>query len=193
MALGIFGFYANDRFTPERTGRPHSWVVCGHQAIRSKEVSGICFFKIRYKLNGGHDRTWHRSTSNAVCHGSLPVYVSRTSSSFYGETPTIPPLARQSTLAPTFISGGSPVLHPQPKTLPHVPEQGTQSKLPQSRESFQTSEPSELPQSSRLSQQSAPFPDSVAFVMTLADSISPTSSVGRASSYQTCEEESTGC
>ena len=150
-----------------------------------------------YKLSGGHNRTWHRSTSNGVCHGSLPVYVSRTSNSSHGETPAIPSLVRQSTLAPTFTSRVSPVPYQQPKMLPHVPKPDTRSKLSQSCESIRPSEPfepSELPQPSWSSQQSERAPDPAESMLTLADSISPPSSVGGASSYQTCEEaESTRC
>jgi len=150
-----------------------------------------------YKLNGRHDRTWHRSTSNAICHGSLPVYLSRTSSSSYGETPAIPSLARQSTLAPTFISRVSPVPYQPPKPSHHVPEPDTRSKLSQSCKSIgpsEPSEPSELPRSSRLSQQGEPVTGPAASMLTLADSISPASSVGEGSSYQTCEEAgSTRC
>jgi len=195
VALGIFKLCPYDRFAPRRTGRPPSWMVGSRQAVRPNEVSGLIFQNTLHAQRG-RDRTWHGSTSNAVCHGSLPVYFSRTSSSSYAETPTIPPLVRQSTFTPTFISQLSPMSHQQPRVLPHVLEPDTRPKLSQPYENIrpnEPSEPSELPQSSRSSQQSEPVPSPAASVLTLTDNISPVSSVGGASSYRTCEEESTRC
>jgi len=72
-------------------------------------------------------RRWHRSALNSVCHGSLPVYISRTPSPSYSDVPIIPSLPRLSTLAPTFGSRVSSMLY-QPEVIPPVPVLDTRSK-----------------------------------------------------------------
>ncbi|KAF9651327.1 STE3-domain-containing protein [Thelephora ganbajun] len=98
-------------------------------------------------------RVWHRSTLNAICHGSLPVYISRSSSSSsYGEAPAIPSLVRQSTLAPTFSSRVSSVQFHQPEVSLHTSERDARSNLSQPYETIRPNEPSELQETSQPSE-----------------------------------------
>jgi len=147
-------------------------------------------------------RGQHRSISNTVSHGSLPVYISRTPSPPHSGAPVIPPLVRQSPLAPTLCSRASAVEDQRSETLPKTSERDTRSSLSQlcDNETIRPhahSEPEEAPQHcdplepSRSSEQTERVPNSAVSTVTLADSTYPASSVGRTSSaYRTCEEES---
>lgn len=68
-----------------------------------------------------YNRKWHQSVLRAAPDGSLPVYISRTSGSSYGEMPAVPPLVLQPTPAP----------YQQPETSSphHIPEPDLQSKF----------------------------------------------------------------
>ena len=131
----------------ERANRLLGWLAAAKVYVRTRLAAS---FKKNTSHADDNDRTWHRSTSNAICHGSLPVYISRSSSSSYGESPAIPPLVRQSTLAPTFSTRVSSVPHQQPEILPHVPD--TRSELSQPRETVQPNEPSEPRETSSSSE-----------------------------------------
>ena len=161
----------------------------------------VSFSLITEYING-NDRVQNRSISNAICHGSLPVYISRSSSSSYSEAPVIPPLVRLSTLAPTFGSQATSVGHQQPDILPQTSDRDARSFLSQTcdgetirpnvpSEPKEALQPCDSLQLSRSSQQTERVVNPTASVLTLADSTYPPSSFGRASSaFRTCEEGS---
>lgn len=193
MALGIFEPCAFSRFTPQRTDRLACWTAGVRQDVCPNEV-GSLFFQRKFRFDS-HDRAWHRSASNTVCHGSLPVYITRASS----EAPIIPSIIRQSTLAPTFSSRPPSVHSYRPEVLPHPSKLDIRSRPSQAGDTMRLSEPSEpqetfqsneLPQLSQFLHQSKPVLSPTASMLTLADSIYPAPSLGGASSYRTCEEES---
>jgi hypothetical protein len=144
-----------------------------------------------------HDSAPHRSISNVICHGSLPVYISQSSISLHSEAPAIPSLVRQSTLAPTFCSRASPVEHQQPEPLPQTSERDTRSSLSQpcdsetirpkaASEPKETSQPYDASEPSRSSQQTERVPASM---LALAGCTCPPSSFeGASSAHRTCEE-----
>jgi hypothetical protein len=184
-------FCAHNGFIPKRADRLACWIVRVRQDVCPNEV-GSPFFQWKFHVDN-HGRAWHRSASDAACHGSLPVYISRASS----EPPIIPPLIRQSTLAPTLSPQPSSVQSYRPEVLPHTSRLDIRSKPPQAGDRMRPSEPSEpqetsqsneSPQSSRPPHKSKPALSSAASMLTLADSIYPAPSLGGASSYRTCEE-----
>lgn len=172
-------------FSNERTNRLIRWLTSVKVYIRMRSV--VHFSHITYSPIDDRDRAQRRSFSNAVCHGSLPVYISQTSISSYGEAPAIPPLVRQSTLAPTLGSRVSSAEHRQPEALPQASERGTQSSFsqlfdsetirpnapPQPEKNPQPCDPS---QSSRSSQQTERVRDPAASMVTLGDSTYPQAS-----------------
>jgi len=150
------------------------------------------FLNRNFMLNNDFDRAWNRSISNADCHGSLPVYISRASS----EPPTIPPLIRQSTLAPTLGSRLSSAQSFRPEVLLRTSQFDIRSKPLPADDTVRPSEhsgPQETSQSNEPHQpnpsphQNNPVPSPAASMLTLADSTYLAPSLGGASSYRTCE------
>lgn len=145
-----------------------------------------------------YDSVRHRSISNVICHGTLPVYITRStnSSESYSVAPEIPPLVRHSPLAPTLSSQVSPEEHQQPESS----ERDTRSSISQTcdgetirpniaaSEAKKTSSPCDPLQSNRSSQQAERVQTSAGSILTLAGSTCHASSFGRSSStYGTCE------
>lgn len=130
-------------------------------------------------------RTFHRSASNAICHGSLPVYISRSSTSS-SEVPAIPPLARQSTLSPSFRSRVTSGEEHQPGVLPQNSRSDTRSSPSQPCDAEQetrldvpfkpqgTFHPREVPRSSRSPQPTERAISSMASISTLVNTTHPT-------------------
>jgi hypothetical protein len=201
VALGIFKPCARVWFISEREGQATIWLASIRQGICPNKVCNTLVPS--YFHADDHYRILHRPTSTAVCHGSLPVYISRSSTSSHSEAPVISPLVRQSTLAPTFSSQAPSVKYQQSEIYSTTSEPDTRSSSSQPCETEtetirpnapserqETSKPYELPRSSRSSQQTQRILNSTASVLTLADSTYPASSFGRGSStYQTCEED----
>jgi hypothetical protein len=192
VALGIFGHRTRHRFIPERKSQPTSSL-----ALKISRV-GSSLFSDHSHINV-HDRVRHRSISNVLCHGSLPVYIPRSSSS-YSEAPAIPSLVRQSTLAPTFGSRVTSVEHQQPEVPPQISGRDTQSSLSQpcDSETIRPNAPSETEetlrpcnplQPSRSSQQTERVRNPTASTLTLTDSTYLVSSFGEASSTHRTREE----
>jgi len=171
-------------FPKERADRLLGWLAAAKLYIRTRSAVFIPF-RNALDIDHHHDRIWNRPTSSTVCHGSLPVYISRTSSSSHGEAPAIPSLARQSTLALTFNSQVSSVQ--RSAVFRHTPESDTRSKPcetsqhNESSEPQETSEPGGPPQLSRPPQKSEHVLNPATSMLSLADS-------AYASSYRTCEE-----
>lgn len=169
-------------FPKERVDRVLRWLAAPRTYIRMRWAADS--FRNPIHIDN-HDRKWHQEVSNAAPHGSLPVYISRTSSSSYGETFAIPPLILQPTAA---NSRGSFVLHQPSGVTPHIPE----PKISRSWESIRPDEPVESqetsqpvpPLPSRSLQRGEPRLNPVVSIPVLADSIWLADSI-----YRSHEEE----
>lgn len=175
-------------FPKERIDRLVGWMKSVKMYFRMRSAARFSRKKFHIDNNG---RAWHRSAQDAASHGSLPVYFSR------AETPVIPSIIRQSTLAPTFISRVSSGQLYQHEALFPMPEFDIHSKIAQVGETIQpiehtepeeTPQPNQHPQPSLSLHQSEPILTPTTSMLTLADVIYPASSLGEASSYRTCEE-----